>query len=178
MSAQTAKKAAKPRSTPSHPSFKDMIAAAIQALADKKGSSRHAIRKYIAANYKVSETAMKANLNKSLAKLLASNFLAHPKTSTGLYKLVKSQEATKKPKAKKTAAAKKKVAAKKPKAEGVKKAPSKKPKAKKSTASKKTVKKPAKKAVKKATTKKPAAKKTPKKAAKKPAKKTTAAKKK
>lgn len=173
-----AKKAAKPRSAPSHPSFKDMIAAAIKSLGDRKGSSRHAIRKYISENYKVGEKAVKGNLNKSLAKLLQAGYLAHPKTSTGLYKLNKTEQAKavtkKKPAPKKKAAAKKQT-----KADGVKKAPIKKPKAKKAAGAKKAAaKKPAKKTVKKVAAKKPAAKKSPKKSAKKAAKKTTASKKK
>lgn len=182
MSAPLAKKPGKPRAAPSHPSFKDMITAAIKALADKKGTSRHAIRKYILANNKVSETAMKTNLNKSLAKMLANNQIAHPKASTGMYKLAKveAKPGKAKPKTKKTVGAKKRTATKKPKADGgAKKTPSKKSRAKKTTTpAKKAVKKPVKKTVKKKAVKKPAAKKTPKKAAKRPAKKATAAKKK
>ena len=43
------KKVAKPAE---HPKYVDMAVAAIQALGEKKGSSRAAILKYIIANYK------------------------------------------------------------------------------------------------------------------------------
>lgn len=168
------------RTAPAHPSFKDMITAAIKALADKKGSSRQAIKKYVAANYKVSDTAMKANLNKSLSKLIASKYLEHPKTGPGKYKVAKAAaaEQAKAGKKAKTATKKKPVAKKADKA-GAKKAVAKKPKAKKAAVKKTAAKKSTvKKTTKKAAVKKPAAKKSPKKAAKKPAKKTAASKKK
>merc|ERR1739847_185493 len=43
----------KPTKKADHPPSAVMIAAAIAALKDKKGSSRQAIKKYVAANYKV-----------------------------------------------------------------------------------------------------------------------------
>lgn len=155
-----------------HPTFKDMVTAAIGKLADKKGSSRHAIRKYIAANYKVTDASMKANLNKTLKKLIEKNYLAHPKNSAGKYKIAKptadQAKVAKKPKT----VAKKKPAAKKADKDGAKKAGAKKPKAKKASVKKTTAKKSTvKKTTKKAAVKKPASKKSPKKAAKKPAKK-------
>ena len=52
MSAATKKKAA-PKKPAAHPMYKEMIAAALTALASKSGSSKQAISKYIAANYKV-----------------------------------------------------------------------------------------------------------------------------
>ena len=47
------KKAAAPKKPAAHPPSSAMVKAAIKALADKKGSSLAAIKKYVAANYKV-----------------------------------------------------------------------------------------------------------------------------
>ena len=48
-----AKKAAKPKAKPAHPPTAAMVMAAVKALKEAKGSSLPAIKKYIAANYKV-----------------------------------------------------------------------------------------------------------------------------
>ena len=48
--AAKAKKPAKPKKPSTHGTYASMIAAAITALKDKKGSSRQAIVKYIMAN--------------------------------------------------------------------------------------------------------------------------------
>ena len=47
------KKAAKPKAKPTHPKTSVMVVAAIKALKERNGSSLPAIKKYIAANYKV-----------------------------------------------------------------------------------------------------------------------------
>merc|ERR1712079_727746 len=128
-----------------------MIAAAIKALKERNGSSLAAIKKYIAATYKVDVVKLAPFIRKALKKGVEAKKLIKVKAS---YKLAKEE---KKPKAKKPKA-------KKPKAKKVKKSP------------KKAAMKPAAKKAK--TPKKPAAKKTPKKAAaKKPAAKKPAAKK-
>ena len=44
------KKAAKPKKPAAHPSYGEMITKAIVGLADKKGSSKVAIKKYILSN--------------------------------------------------------------------------------------------------------------------------------
>ena len=64
--APKAKKAAKPKAKPTHPTTAVMVAAAITALKDKKGSSRPAIKKYIAANYKVDIVKLGPHLKKAL----------------------------------------------------------------------------------------------------------------
>ena len=190
--AAKAKKVAKPKAAKkaaSHPPFGEMVAKAIVALADKKGSSKIAIKKYILANFKV-EDNKKSNtsLNLALKKGVAGGKLVTAKGHAGTFKAAKVEKPKKavKKSPKKVAAKKvvkkspKKVAAKKPVA--AKKTPkkvvakpkkavsAKKPKAvKKSPAKKvakpKTVKKsPAKKpAAKKPAAKKPAVKKAPKK---------------
>ena len=143
------KKKAAPKKPADHPKYADMIQAAIAALKERTGSSRQAIVKYIAANYKVSESAG-THVKLALKRGVVSGSLKQVKGSgaSGSFKL-----------AEKPKPAKKKPAAKKPAAKKAKKPAAKKPAAKKAAA-KKTPKKAA---------KKPAAKKTPKKAAKKPA---------
>merc|ERR1712242_27376 len=138
--------AKKPKAKPTHPPTSAMIAAAIKALKERNGSSLAAIKKYIAATYKVDVVKLAPFIRKALKKGVEAKKLIKVKAS---YKLAKEE----KPKAKKPKA--KKPKAKKPKAKKVKKSP------------KKAAKKPAaKKAPKKAAAKKPAAKKP---AAKKPA---------
>ena len=50
--AKAKKVAKKPATKPDHPTYKVMVAAAVAALKDRKGSSRQAITKYIKGNYK------------------------------------------------------------------------------------------------------------------------------
>ena len=165
--AKKAEKAKKPAKKPAdHPKYSEMIAAAIAALKERTGSSRQAIVKYIAANYKVSDSAG-THVKLALKRGVASGQLKQVKGAgaSGSFKNVeKAKPKPKKPAAKKPAAKKaKKPAAKKPAA---KKATPK--KAKKPAAKKATPKKAKKPAAKKAA-KKPAAKKskaTPKKAKK------------
>lgn len=150
----------KPKTAPKkadHPTYIEMVVAAIVALAERKGSSAVAIRKWIAANHKVTEAANK-HVNNALRKN-PGGVLKHV-TGTGASGSFKL--ADKKPK--KVVVGKKKV--------GAKNVAGKKPlKAKKATPKKKkpAAKKSPKK--KKPAAKKPAAKVAKKPAAKKPAKK-------
>ena len=158
-------KAKKPAVKPAHPPFQVMIAAAINALKERGGSSRKAILKYIVANYKIADAA-KAQVSIKLAvrKMLAAKKLVPVK---GSFKLPKEEKVAKPKKAKKPAAKKAKKPAKKPAAKKAKKPAAK--KAKKPAAKKPAAKKPA---AKKPAAKKPAVKKVAKKpAAKKVAKK-------
>merc|ERR1739848_980095 len=159
MGAPKAAKAKKPTKKADHPPSAVMIAAAIAALKDKKGSSRQAIKKYVAANYKVDIVKIGPFLNKALRAGVVKKSLVAVK---GSYKLAKVE----KPK-------KKKVVKKK----AVKKSPKKKAKTAKKAKSPKKAAKTAKKAKtpKKAKTAKKAAK--PAKKASKPAAKKAAAKK-
>ena len=158
-----AKKAAAKKKPAEHPKYTEMIAAAITALKNRKGSSKMAITKYITANYKVGDNA-DSHVKLALKRGVASELFLQVKGvgASGSFKNGKPAKPAKKP-----AAAKK----------AVKKTPKKAPKAVvKKVSAKKATKKPAKKAkspkkAKKPAAKKPAAKKTPKKAAKKPAKK-------
>merc|ERR1712242_621456 len=130
----------------SHPAFKVMVAAAVKELAEKGGSSRKAILKYVVANYDVNKDVAKVQtyVNLAVRKMLAGGKLVQnaksAKGPNGAFKLAerpKVEKKVKKPAAKKT----KKPAAKKPKKPAAKK--NKKPAAKKT-------KKPAAKKVKKA----------------------------
>ena len=163
-----------------HPTFAVMIAAAIAELKERKGSSRQAIEKYVAANYKVGPKYT-GPLKQALKKGVEKGTLVQTKGvgASGSFKIAKPEPekkpAVKKPAAKK--AATKKVTKKTPtKKAPAKKAATKKPAAKKAATKKSPAKKaaspkkkaPAKKAAGKVTKKaapkkKPAAKKTTKK---------------
>merc|ERR1711992_316281 len=147
-------KAKKPAKKAEHPPSAVMVLAAVKALKDKKGSSLPAIKKYIAANYKVDVVKVSPFIRKAIKKLVADKKLIQVKASFKAAKEEKPKKA-KKPKAKKPKA-------KKPKKTAAKKTPKKK-------AAKKTAAKKAKTPKKAKTAKKPAAKKSPKKAAKKAA---------
>merc|ERR1712108_123112 len=146
-----------------HPSSAVMVTAAVKTLDDKKGSSLPAIKKYIAANYRVDVVKLSLYIRKAIKKLVVDKKLIQVK---GSYKTAKEEKPkkVKKPEAKKSNA-------KKPKKTATKKSPKK--NAAKTAAQKagtpkkaKTAKKPA---AKKPVVKKSAAKKTPKKQAKKAA---------
>merc|ERR1711931_405150 len=68
---ETTKKPKAAKKPAEHPTFAVMIAAAIAELKERKGSSRQAIEKYIAANYKVGPKytgPMKQALKKGVEK--------------------------------------------------------------------------------------------------------------
>merc|ERR1712179_825061 len=127
--APKAKKAAKPKKPAAHPPSSAMVKAAIKALADKKGSSLAAIKKYVAANYKVDIVKISPFIRKALKKAVVDRALVQVK---GSYKLAKEAKKPAKPKAKK---AKKPKAAKKAKSpKKAKKPAAKKPKSPKKKA--------------------------------------------
>merc|ERR1711990_494143 len=115
-----------------HPTFAVMIAAAIAELKERKGSSRQAIEKYIAANYKVGPKYT-GPMKQALKKGVEKGTLVQTKGvgASGSFKIAKAQPekkpAVKKPAAKKTTTKKttKKAPAKKA-ASPKKKAPAKK----------------------------------------------------
>merc|ERR1711979_32472 len=130
------KKAAASKKPAAHPPSSAMVKATIKALADKKGSSLAAIKKYVAANYKVDIVKIAPHIRKALKKGVETKALIQVK---GSYKAAK-EEKVKKPKVKKPKA-------KKPKAKKAAKSPKKKAAAKPKKASpKKAAAKPAKKA--------------------------------
>jgi hypothetical protein len=154
-SAASPKKAKKPAKKADHPPVASMVNAAIKNLKDRKGSSLAAIKKYIAANYKVDVAKLAPFIRRYLKKAVADGKLSQTKGSgaSGSFKIGKTTETEKKPKkakkAKKPAAKKTPKKAKKPAAKKEKKAKKpkaskpKKPKAKKATKSPKKAKKPA-----------------------------------
>merc|ERR1712223_2213738 len=91
------KKAAAPKKPAAHPPSSAMVKAAIKALADKKGSSLAAIKKYVAANYKVDIVKIAPHIRKALKKGVEAKTLIQVK---GSYKVAK-EEKVKKPKVKK-----------------------------------------------------------------------------
>ena len=117
-----------------HPTYAQMISAAILTLKDRTGSSRQAIAKYVCANYKVDADKAAVHLRRALKKGVEEGVFKKAKESgkgAGSYKLVekakKKKSAAKKakPSTKKSGAAagaakkkavKKPVAAKKSKA--------------------------------------------------------------
>merc|ERR1712214_260316 len=73
------------------PPYAAMIKAAVKALADKKGSSRQAILKYICANYRVDAAKAPARVRLALKKMIASKAVvsaaAAGKKGAGSFKL-------------------------------------------------------------------------------------------
>merc|ERR1712008_227442 len=104
--AKKAKKAAAPKKPAAHPPSAAMVKAAIKALGDKKGSSLAAIKKYVAANYKVDIVKISPFIRKALKKGVETKVVVQVK---GSYKLAKEEKKAAKPKAKKPKAKKPKV---------------------------------------------------------------------
>ena len=172
------------KSSPSHPTYKEMIREATASCTERKGATRKFIAKYLSEQHKVTmDTKLaKANVRKALKGLHEDGVIVNPNGNVARFKLAKpkapeggAKKKTKSVVATKKVAAKKKPAAKKAETTGKKAKPKstkKKAPVKKSvTAAKKTT-------VKKVAAKKSAAKKSPKKAAKKPAGKKAAPKRK
>lgn len=157
--AAKAKKTA-PKKPADHPKYSEMIAAAIVALKERKGSSRQAILKYIQSNYKVKDSAA-THVKSALKKGVVAGNLKQVKGTgaSGSFKLADKLSSKGPAKKSKKPAAKK---AKKPAAKKAKKTP-------KKAAKKPAAKKPAAKKAKKPAAKKPAAKKAIKKGGKKKA---------
>jgi histone H1/5 len=171
-----AKKAKAPRVKPAHPPTNEMVHAAIKGLKERGGSSLIAIKKYIAANYKVDVEKLAPFIKRALKSGVVKGDLvqAKGKGASGSFKVASKDKPVKKASSpKKKVAAKPKQSPKKAAKKTTKKATPAKPKkspkkAKKPTKAKKVTKSPAKKP------KAPKAKKTP---AKKPAAKKASAKK-
>ena len=137
-------KVAKAKTASEHPSFAVMITAAITSMAEKKGSSIQAIKKYICANYKVNSnynTHLKMALKRGIEKEVFTQVKGTG--ASGSFKLAKAvkvaKPAAKKPAAKKPVAKKvvKKVTKASPKKKSPAKKVAKKPVAKKATKAKK-----------------------------------------
>ena len=124
-----------------HPTYAEMISAAILSLKDRTGSSRQAIAKYVCANYQVDADKAAFHLRRALKKGLEDGVFKTARQSgkgAGSFKLV---EKKKKPAAKKAKPSAKKSAvdaAKKAKSSAKKKPAVKAVAAKKSKAGKKS----------------------------------------
>ena len=106
----------KPKAKPTHPPTSTMVIAAVKALKERGGSSLPAIKKYIAANYKVDVVKLSPFIRKALKKNTEAGVLQLNKASYKIGKLPKP----KKVKKKKVKKPKKPKKVKKPKAKKVK----------------------------------------------------------
>lgn len=155
----------KPKAAPTHPTTSVMVTTAIKTLKERGGSSLQAIKKYIAANYKVDVDRLAPFIKKFLRSAVTSGALIQTKGqgANGSFKLSAAKKAEKPVKKAKKPAAKKVKKAAKPAAKKTPKKAAKKPKAPKKEKKAKTPKKPKapkpKKAVKKPAAKKAAPKK-------------------
>jgi hypothetical protein len=71
--------AKKPRGKPVHPPTSEMVGNAIRSLKERGGSSLQAIKKYIAANYKVDSEKLSPFIKKYLKSAVASGELVQTK---------------------------------------------------------------------------------------------------
>jgi hypothetical protein len=79
----------KPRTKPVHPRTSEMVGSAIKSLKERGGSSLQAIKKYIAANYKVDSEKLSPFIKKYLKTAVASGELVQTKGkgASGSFKL-------------------------------------------------------------------------------------------
>ena len=79
----------KPRTKPVHPRTSEMVVNAIKSLKERGGSSLQAIKKYIAANYKVDSEKLSPFIKKYLKTAVASGELVQTKGkgASGSFKL-------------------------------------------------------------------------------------------
>jgi len=79
----------KPRTKPVHPRTSEMVGNAIRSLKERGGSSLQAIKKYIAANYKVDSEKLSPFIKKYLKTAVASGELVQTKGkgASGSFKL-------------------------------------------------------------------------------------------
>jgi hypothetical protein len=87
----------KAKAKPSHPPTSQMVTAAIKSLKERGGSSLQAIKKYIAANYKVDVEKLSPFIKKYLKSAVASGALVQTKGkgASGSFKLSTSSSGAK-----------------------------------------------------------------------------------
>ena len=133
----------KPKAKPTHPPTSEMVSTAIKTLKERGGSSLQAIKKYIAANYKVDVEKLAPFIKKYLKSAVTAGTLIQTKGkgANGSFKL--SAKKAEKPKVKKVkkVVAKKVKKVKKPAVKKTPKKAAKKPKAPKKEKKAKTPKK-------------------------------------
>ncbi|XP_050359304.1 late histone H1-like [Nymphalis io] len=91
--------AKKPKAKPTHPKTSEMVNSAIKELKERSGSSLQAIKKYIAAQYKVDSEKLAPFIRKYLKSAVESGALIQTKGkgASGLFKLESKTSASKKP---------------------------------------------------------------------------------
>ncbi|XP_059617777.1 histone H1-like [Phlebotomus argentipes] len=129
--------AKKPRVKPTHPKTSEMVTNAIKNLKERGGSSLQAIKKYVAANYKVDAEKLAPFIRRYLKSAVTSGALVQTKGkgASGSFKLAGAPSKSEKPVAKKPRGPSKKTSAGEKK---VKKSPAS-PKKKPTAAAKKAV---------------------------------------
>ncbi|XP_030314107.1 TRIO and F-actin-binding protein isoform X1 [Calypte anna] len=139
----------KARRTASHPTYSDMIAAAIRAEKSRGGSSRQSIQKYVKSHYKVGRNA-DAQIRLAIRRLLATGVLKQTKGvgASGSFRLAKAIKRKRSPSKKRKKGARKSTSPRKAARTRRARSPAKKPKSaakkarKKSKRSPKKAKKP------------------------------------
>ncbi|XP_046987052.1 histone H1-like, partial [Schistocerca americana] len=77
--AKSASSAKKPRAKPAHPRTSEMVTAAIKSLKERGGSSLQAIKKYIAAHYKLDAEKLAPFIKKYLKSAVVAGELVQTK---------------------------------------------------------------------------------------------------
>ncbi|NXI46422.1 H5 protein, partial [Galbula dea] len=148
-SATKPKRARVVRRLAAHPTYSDMIKAAIRAEKSRSGSSRQSIQKYVKSHYKVGQHA-DVQIKLSIKRLLATGVLKQTKGvgASGSFRLAKADKAKKSLTRKRKKAVRKSTSPRKASRPRKTKSPAKKPKSaarkarKKSRTSPKKAKKP------------------------------------
>ncbi|KAF1500293.1 Histone H5, partial [Megadyptes antipodes antipodes] len=133
------KRARAARRPAAHPTYSDMIAAAIRAEKSRSGSSRQSIQKYVKSHYKVGQHA-DAQIKLAIRRLLSAGILKQTKGvgASGSFRLAKTDKAKKSPARKRKKTARKSTSPRKAARPRKAKSPAKKPKSAASKARKKS----------------------------------------
>ncbi|OLL22681.1 Histone H1 [Neolecta irregularis DAH-3] len=76
-----------------HPAWKDMVAQGIQQLKERHGSSRPALKKFIASNFKINPDSLDVQFNMAIRRGVAHGLFVFPKGPSGAVKLAKKETA-------------------------------------------------------------------------------------
>ncbi|NXV80161.1 H5 protein, partial [Atlantisia rogersi] len=123
------KRARAARRPAAHPTYSDMIKAAIRAEKSRGGSSRQSIQKYVKSHYKVGQHA-DVQIKLSIRRLLAAGVLKQTKGvgASGSFRLAKADKAKKSPARKRKKVARKSTSPRKAARPRKARSPAKKPK--------------------------------------------------
>jgi len=102
--AKSASASKKPKAVSSHPPVAEMVLASITNLKERSGSSSQAIKKYIAANYKVEVERLQPFIKKYLKSAVVNGVLTQTKGkgANGSFKIANNSSNPKKTSVKKT----------------------------------------------------------------------------